>query len=131
MARKHLKAWWNFATPGKLSWLIGEILRVPDAPLTGPFTRGQFLSLFMFIIGFAFLWHAWQTHKRFKAECGLNQGCERNNRGAVSAWRPISNRISNGPGPGTNGRRHGCVPALLQFWLHGRPIRCTDEIFFF
>jgi prolipoprotein diacylglyceryltransferase len=56
VARKHLKAGWNFATPGKLSWLIGEIFRVPDTALTGPFTRGQFLSLFMFIIGFAFLW---------------------------------------------------------------------------
>ncbi|MBV8143146.1 MAG: prolipoprotein diacylglyceryl transferase [Verrucomicrobia bacterium] len=38
--------------------IIGETFREPDAPLTGPFTRGQFLSLFMFIVGAAFLWSA-------------------------------------------------------------------------
>jgi phosphatidylglycerol:prolipoprotein diacylglycerol transferase len=38
--------------------IIGEAFREPDAPLTGPFTRGQFLSLFMFIVGVAFLWSA-------------------------------------------------------------------------
>ncbi len=38
--------------------IIGEYFREPDAPLTGPFTRGQFLSLFMFVIGAAFLWNA-------------------------------------------------------------------------
>jgi phosphatidylglycerol:prolipoprotein diacylglycerol transferase len=38
--------------------IIGESFREPDAPLTGPFTRGEFLSLFMFLIGAAFLWHA-------------------------------------------------------------------------
>ncbi len=32
-----------------------EIFREPDAPLAGPFTRGQFLSLFMIIIGVIFL----------------------------------------------------------------------------
>jgi phosphatidylglycerol:prolipoprotein diacylglycerol transferase len=35
--------------------IIGEFFREPDAPLTGPFTRGQFLSLFMFIVGALFL----------------------------------------------------------------------------
>ena len=39
--------------------MIGEIFRQPDAPLTGPFTRGQFLSLFMLLIGLAFLFSAW------------------------------------------------------------------------
>jgi phosphatidylglycerol---prolipoprotein diacylglyceryl transferase len=43
--------------------IIGEIFRVPDAPLTGPFTRGQFLSLFMFLIAFLFFWHAWRMHR--------------------------------------------------------------------
>ncbi|MGA8655007.1 MAG: prolipoprotein diacylglyceryl transferase [Chthoniobacterales bacterium] len=38
--------------------IIGELFREPDAPLTGPFTRGQFLSLFMFLVGIAFLWNA-------------------------------------------------------------------------
>jgi phosphatidylglycerol---prolipoprotein diacylglyceryl transferase len=44
--------------------IVGEIFRVPDAPLTGPFTRGQFLSLFMFVIAFLFFWHAWRTHQK-------------------------------------------------------------------
>lgn len=35
--------------------IAGEIYREPDAPLTGPFTRGQFLSLFLIAIGVAFL----------------------------------------------------------------------------
>ena len=35
--------------------IFGELFRVPDAPMAGPFTRGQFLSLFMFIIGAAFM----------------------------------------------------------------------------
>ena len=39
--------------------MIGEIFRQPDAPLTGPFTRGQFLSLFLLLIGLAFLFSAW------------------------------------------------------------------------
>jgi phosphatidylglycerol---prolipoprotein diacylglyceryl transferase len=38
--------------------IVGEFFREPDAPLTGPFTRGQFLSLFMFAVGAAFLWSA-------------------------------------------------------------------------
>lgn len=32
-----------------------EIFREPDAPLAGPFTRGQFLSLFMILFGIAFV----------------------------------------------------------------------------
>jgi phosphatidylglycerol---prolipoprotein diacylglyceryl transferase len=38
--------------------IIGEFFREPDAPLTGALTRGQFLSLFMFFVGAAFLWNA-------------------------------------------------------------------------
>jgi phosphatidylglycerol---prolipoprotein diacylglyceryl transferase len=38
--------------------IFGEFFREPDAPLTGALTRGQFLSLFMFAIGAAFLWSA-------------------------------------------------------------------------
>ena len=43
--------------------IIGENFREPDAPLTGPLTRGQFLSLFMFLIAAGFLWRAWKNHK--------------------------------------------------------------------
>ncbi|MDD5200308.1 MAG: prolipoprotein diacylglyceryl transferase [Terrimicrobiaceae bacterium] len=39
--------------------IIGELFREPDAPLTGPFTRGQFLSLFLVLIGAACLVFAW------------------------------------------------------------------------
>jgi phosphatidylglycerol:prolipoprotein diacylglycerol transferase len=42
--------------------ITGELFREPDAPLTGPFTRGQFLSLFMFLIGALFLWNAWRKN---------------------------------------------------------------------
>ncbi len=38
--------------------IIGEIFRVPDATLVGPLTRGQFLSLFLILIGAAFVWYA-------------------------------------------------------------------------
>src|SRR5262249_18473643 len=44
--------------------IIGEFFREPDAPLTGPFTRGQFLSLFMFLVGALFLWTAWRRQDR-------------------------------------------------------------------
>jgi len=43
--------------------IIGEAFREPDAELTGPFTRGQFLSLFMFLVGIAFLVHALRRKK--------------------------------------------------------------------
>lgn len=33
---------------------VCELFREPDAPLTGPFTRGQFLSFFLIAIGLAF-----------------------------------------------------------------------------
>ncbi len=35
--------------------IIGEVFREPDAPLTGMMSRGQFLSLFLILIGVAFL----------------------------------------------------------------------------
>ena len=34
--------------------MIAELFREPDAPLTGPLTRGQFLSLFLLAIGLGF-----------------------------------------------------------------------------
>jgi len=39
--------------------ILGECFREPDAPLTGSLTRGQFLSLFMIVVGLAFLVSAW------------------------------------------------------------------------
>ncbi len=39
--------------------IFGECFREPDAPLTGSFTRGQFLSLFMILVGLFFLIWAW------------------------------------------------------------------------
>jgi phosphatidylglycerol:prolipoprotein diacylglycerol transferase len=40
--------------------ILGECFREPDAPLTGMLTRGQFLSLFMILIGIFFLfWACW------------------------------------------------------------------------
>lgn len=41
--------------------IIGENFRVPDAPLTGPFTRGQFLSFFLILIGSAFVAYGLKT----------------------------------------------------------------------
>jgi phosphatidylglycerol:prolipoprotein diacylglycerol transferase len=38
---------------------IGEIFREPDAPLTGAFTRGQFLSIFLVLIAIGFFLSAW------------------------------------------------------------------------
>ena len=43
--------------------IIGELFRVPDAPMAGPFTRGQFLSLFMFLIGAAFIVYGQKTQR--------------------------------------------------------------------
>jgi phosphatidylglycerol---prolipoprotein diacylglyceryl transferase len=39
--------------------IFGEAFREPDAPLTGPFSRGQFLSLFMILVGIGFWVHAY------------------------------------------------------------------------
>lgn len=53
---------------------FGEFFREPDAALTGPFTRGQFLSLFLIVIGLAFLLSAklWPTWPR--ASHGTSSG---------------------------------------------------------
>lgn len=39
--------------------ILGECFREPDAPLTGGLTRGQFLSLFMIVIGLIFIAWGW------------------------------------------------------------------------
>lgn len=41
--------------------IIGENFRLPDAPLTGFLTRGQFLSLFLILIGSAFVIYGLKT----------------------------------------------------------------------
>ncbi|SRR5579862_437816 len=48
--------------------IIGERFRVPDAPLTGPFTRGQFLSLFLIAIGIAFIVYGYRTRQYERAQ---------------------------------------------------------------
>ena len=40
--------------------ILGECFREPDAPMTGFLTRGQFLSLFMILLGLVFLLWAWR-----------------------------------------------------------------------
>jgi phosphatidylglycerol:prolipoprotein diacylglycerol transferase len=41
--------------------IIGEQFREPDAAMVGFLTKGQFLSLFMFLVAAAFFGHAWKT----------------------------------------------------------------------
>jgi len=48
--------------------ILGERFRVPDAPLTGPFTRGQFLSLFLVAIGIAFVVYGLRTRQYERAQ---------------------------------------------------------------
>ena len=50
--------------------IAGEEFRVPDngIPLTGPFTRGQFLSLFMILIGIAFIVYGRVTKQYERAQ---------------------------------------------------------------
>jgi len=48
--------------------IVGEQFRVPDAPLTGPFTRGQFLSFFLIAIGIAFVVHGLRTKQYESAQ---------------------------------------------------------------
>lgn len=43
--------------------IIGEQFREPDAEMVGMFTKGQFLSFFMFLFAAAFLTHAWRGRK--------------------------------------------------------------------
>ena len=47
--------------------ILGECFREPDAPLTGALTRGQFLSLFMIVIGAILLFWAWKFPRYPKA----------------------------------------------------------------
>jgi prolipoprotein diacylglyceryltransferase len=78
--------------------IIGECFREPDAPLTGPFSRGQFLSFFMFAIGFAFLYHAWRN---WKTESNTKLGLEAAKQGdGELAKRPA--RDDAGPPKGSN-----------------------------
>jgi len=51
--------------------IVGEFFREPDAPMTGLLTRGQFLSLFMFVVGAAFLWSA---RRRYLANRSVSNG---------------------------------------------------------
>ncbi len=48
--------------------IAGEVFRVPDAPLTGPFTRGQFLSLFLILIGIAFIFWGFRARQYERAQ---------------------------------------------------------------
>ncbi len=48
--------------------IAGEQFRVPDAPLTGPFTRGQFLSFFLIGIGAAFVVYGYRTRHYERAQ---------------------------------------------------------------
>jgi phosphatidylglycerol:prolipoprotein diacylglycerol transferase len=41
--------------------ILGECFREPDAPMTGFLSRGQFLSLFMIIVGLMFLFWSWMN----------------------------------------------------------------------
>lgn len=47
--------------------IAGECFREPDAPMTAGMTRGQFLSLFMIVIGILFLISAWRNPSYPKA----------------------------------------------------------------
>ena len=47
--------------------IAGECFREPDAPMTAGLTRGQFLSLFMIVIGILFLISAWRNPRFPKA----------------------------------------------------------------
>ena len=44
--------------------IVCEQFREPDAPLVGMFTKGQFLSAFMFLFAAAFLLHAWRCWRK-------------------------------------------------------------------
>ncbi|MGL4400281.1 MAG: prolipoprotein diacylglyceryl transferase [Luteolibacter sp.] len=44
--------------------ILGEHYREPDAAMVGMLTKGQFFSLFMFVIAAGFFTHAWRRHGR-------------------------------------------------------------------
>ena len=50
--------------------IVGEVFRLPDASMIGPLTRGQFLSLFMFLIGGAFVFYGLKTKQYEQAQAG-------------------------------------------------------------
>ena len=50
--------------------IIGEVFRLPDASMIGPFTHGQFLSLFMILIGAAFIVYGVKTKHYERAQAG-------------------------------------------------------------
>ena len=54
--------------------IIGENFRVPDAPLTGFLTRGQFLSLFLILIGVAFVTYGMVTRHYERADLAKMEG---------------------------------------------------------
>ena len=49
--------------------VIVENLREPDAPLTGPFTRGQTLSAMLIVGGICFVAYALKTREYEAAQC--------------------------------------------------------------
>ncbi len=48
--------------------ILGEQFREPDAEMVGFLTKGQFLSLFMFLFAAGFLFHAWRGWRRQSSE---------------------------------------------------------------
>jgi phosphatidylglycerol:prolipoprotein diacylglycerol transferase len=50
--------------------IIVEYFREPDAPLTGPFTRGQTLSVMLIAGGICFVAYAWKTKEYEEAQRG-------------------------------------------------------------
>ncbi len=56
--------------------IIGENFRVPDAPLTGFLTRGQFLSLFLIVIGAAFVIYGIVTKHYERADLAKMEGAK-------------------------------------------------------
>ena len=54
--------------------IIGEQFREPDAAMVGPLTKGQFFSLFMFLIAAGFFIHAWHGWKAGKYGPGGSLG---------------------------------------------------------
>ena len=47
--------------------IFGEHFREPDAEMVGMFTKGQFLSFFMFLFAAAFFAHAWRVWRKREA----------------------------------------------------------------
>lgn len=57
--------------------IVGENFRVPDAPMTGPLTRGQFLSLFFIGIGAAFVVYGIATRHYERADLAKMEAARR------------------------------------------------------